>query len=506
MTRIVVNVQLHERRVAILEGGKLVELLIERSDQRRTVGNIYKGVVEDIVPGLQAAFVNIGLPKKAFLHISDISRFDPFADAETDDEQDFQQPHVEQGHEQIQNVLRRGQEILVQIIREGIGTKGPRCTTQLALAGRYVVLIPGARHVGVSRKIRDRSERARLRSIVKALLPEGFGAIVRTLARGRSAEVLQQDFIQLKKAWDKVVQRAKSLPPGSLVFRDAGMIPALIRDQMSPDVHELVVDSEQEYRRIVDYTRSVAPELAERIKLYRGQKPIFDAFGIEKQIDEMTERVVRLPSGGEIVIDQTEALTAIDVNTGRFTGGGSYEDTVFKVNLEAAEEAARQIRLRDIGGLIVVDFIDMKDASRISRVEQTFRDALRNDRATTWVLPMNQFSVIMMTRKRVQQSVMSQITERCPTCGGVGRVYSPGTVVARIERWLIRNPSHKGKRLVLLVHPAVAEELLFDNAERLKDFERTYGVKLDVFADVALSPNSFCIFDAKTGERLPTMP
>ena len=501
--QIVVNVQLHERRVAVLEDEKLVELMIERADQRGMVGNIYKGIVENVIPGLQAAFIEIGIPKRAFLHIRDISKFDPFADSEMDDDDEsLHQPQASQYGMQIQKILHKGQELLVQIVKEPIGTKGARCTTQLSIAGRYLVIIPGAKHIGVSRKIRDRSERYRLRKTVAALKPQEFGVIVRTIAKGRSTEDIKQDLEQLEQAWQKIVQRAKSLPTGSLVFRDAGLIPALVRDQFSSDVDKFTIDDEDEYKKIVDYVGQVAPELVDRIELYAKKAPIFDHFKIEKQIDDMMRRAVQLPDGGEIVIDQTEALTAIDVNSKRFIGKKQLEDTVLKVNLQALEEIARQLRLRDIGGIIAVDFIDMTRAENIQKVERAFLDALRKDRAHTKMLPVNAFGMIILTRQRIQQSVFSRITDNCPVCRGVGRIFSPSTMVANIERWLIHAKRNFSGNAMILVHPSVAEEFFSDGSERIDDFKSAYGIKLTVFADASVPPENFRIIDAKTGEDI----
>lgn len=503
MNEIVVNVQLHERRVAIMEDGKLVELMIERADQRRIVGNIYKAIVENVVPGLQAAFVEIGTPKRAFLHISDIARYDPFADSETEDNNDaIHQPRMTQQGAHIQDVLKKGQELLVQIIKDPIGTKGARCTTQLSIAGRYLVIIPGAKHIGVSRKIRDRGERARLRRSVSALKPQGIGVIVRTIAKGRSTDDIKQDFVQLEKAWEKIVQRAKTLPAGSLIFRDAGLIPALVRDQFSSDVDKFIIDDRNEYRKVVEYINQVAPELTQNVKLYNGATPIFDKFNIEHQIDAMMQRSVRLPDGGEIVIDQTEALTAIDVNSGRFIGKRNYEDMVLRVNLQAADEIARQLRLRNIGGLIVIDFIDMERQENRERVERAFRDALHKDRARTKMLPTNEFGMIILTRQRVQQSLLSRITENCPVCKGIGRILSSSTMVANIERWLIHAKGRFKGNAIVLLHPSVAEEFFSDSNQSINDFKNAYNIKLTIFADASVSPDSFRIFDAKKGEDI----
>jgi len=503
MIKIIVNVQLHERRVAILEDGKLVELRIERSDQRRTVGNIYKGVVENIVTSLNASFIDIGLPKRAFLHVSDIARYDPFADAETEEDEDsFHQPRLRSYGSQIQKVLKKGQEVLVQIIKDPIGTKGARCATELSIPGRYIVLIPGAQNIGVSRRIRDRSERARLRKAISDLKPNGFGVIVRTIARGLSADVLAQDLENLLGVWDKIRKRAQVLPPGSLLFRDEGLIPALVRDQFSDEVEKFIIDSEKEYKKVVEYVEQVAPSLAERVELFRSSKSIFDKLAIEKQIDLMFRRSVRLPSGGEIVIDQTEALVAIDVNSGKSFRKKEYEDMILRVNLEAAEEIARQLRLRDLGGIIVVDFIDMESSENISKLEREFKEFMKRDRAHMRILPMNDFAMVIFTRKRVQQSLLSRITDECPICHGLGAIYSPSTMVANLERWLIRAKGKFKGEAMILTHPSIAEELLSDGGDRIADFKEAYAIELTVFADAAMLPNSFRLIDAKTGEDI----
>jgi len=277
MMKVIVNVQLHERRVAIVEDKNLVELMIERSDQRRIVGNIYKGIVENVVSSLNAAFVEVGLQRRVFLHISDIAHFDPFADAETEeDDESFHQPLVKNYGVHIDRVLKKKQEVLVQIVKDPMGTKGARCTTQLSIPGRYLVLIAGPKHIGVSRRISERRERSRLRRIIADTKPEGFGVIIRTIARGLPAEALIQDLNGLLEQWEKIKRKAQVLPAGSLIYRDAGLIPALVRDQFSEDVQEFIIDSQDEYKKIIAYVKQVAPNLSNRIKLYNGKEPIFE--------------------------------------------------------------------------------------------------------------------------------------------------------------------------------------------------------------------------------------
>lgn len=499
--KIIINVQLHERRVAILENNKLVELLIERSDRKRLVGNIYKGIVENVISGLQASFVDIGLPQRAFLHISDISSFAPFADADTDEDEplyQFPPPHSEP----ISKILQRGQEVVVQIYREPIGTKGPRATTQLSLAGRYLVLIPNLNYVGVSRRISNRTERNRLRQIARSIKPDGFAFIVRTIASGRSSEQLKKDLDDLLANWKKVSERAKNLPAPAILFRDAGLIPTLVRDKLSPEIDMLIIDSPEEHKKIIQYLESVAPEMVARVKLYEGSEPIFEKFDVERQIEAMLKRKIDLSSGGEIIIDQTEAMVTIDVNSKRFIGKSDPEQLVLKTNLEAVEEIVRQIRLRDLGGIIAIDFIDMAEPSNRQQVERALIAALKKDKAQSRILPMNEFGMVILTRQRVEQSIWTQVTERCPFCDGSGIIYSASTTVALIERWLIRSKGIYSGEIVVVVNPKVAEELLSDGEQRIKDFSREYNITLNVLADPLCSPAEFHLYDPKTGEPI----
>ncbi len=507
-TQVIVNKQVHESRIAILEDGKMVELLVERPDQRRMVGDIYKGKVERVLPGIQSAFINIGIEKRAFLHISDVARYDPFADTETEDEDEGQQRgrsrrRSSYKNDNIKEWLNPGDEILVQITKEPMGAKGPRCTTEISLAGRFLVLMPGQKHVGVSRKIKSQRDRFRIRKIIRDMQPEGAGLIGRSVAEGQDKETLERDLEYLVKDWEKIKQKTEAFEAPALIYRDTGMAAAMVRDLFSMDMREFVVDSKTEYDKIKAYAHKVVPNLEERIKLYRGKKPIFDAYDVEPQIENMLKRKIWLKKGAYIVIDNTEALISIDVNSGRNVGKGhSYEDNLLQVNLAAVDEIARQIRLRDLGGIIVIDFIDMEYERNRQILVDTFRKAMAEDRAKHKILDVNDFGLIILTRQRVQQSVIERISDTCPTCGGLGVVFSAVTIIARIERWLMRAASSSTKSFLIVAHPVVAGELFAERAERLKELETAYHVRLECFADPVLVPDDFIILDADTGEEM----
>lgn len=495
-TEIVLNSAIHETRIAILEDGRLVELLVERPEQERMVGNIYKGVVQNVLPGMQAAFVDIGTGKNAFLHVSDVWDLD-FLDVE-------EERHGKQGYVPIQQKLRKGQEILVQVTKEPIGDKGPKVTTAISLPGRFVVLAPGQEELlGVSRKITDPAERRRLRKLAAGLRPEHCGVIVRTVAKGKGEKEIGGEIRKLAKLWEKILKASQKVRAPALLHREMGITSSLVRDLFSEDVDRVVVDSKKEYKRILSYLREVSPHLRERVELYDGELPIFDAFHIEEQVEEALARRVELKTGGFLVIDHTEALVAIDVNTGRYVGRYDQEDTILKINLEAAREIARQLRLRDIGGIIVIDFIDMASPRNRRRVEQELAEALKRDRARTSILPINQFGLLEMTRQRMRPSLLYTFSEPCPVCGGVGRVQGRDTTVTKVERCLKRAKVFSGERkFVLKVHPSVAEYLLEDRSRRLKLLQKSAKVKVELEEDGELSIEEFRVVSERTGEDM----
>jgi ribonuclease G len=490
--RIVVNAGLTETRLAVQDGAQLVELYVERAGRRSIVGNIYKGVVTNVLPGMQAAFVDIGLQKDAFLYAGDYTADrgeDPGAiapDAD-DDTADLDEGEGEPSGEPellpeprrhavapIEELLRKGQEVLVQVSKESLGTKGARITSFVSIPGRYIVYMPQSSHVGVSRRIRDDAERDRLRGIVKDLPPPPGGFIVRTVAEGKAAEELTADIQFLTRLWGQVQSRFESAPVPSLLHEEMDLTFRVVRDLFSPDIEEFLVDTPAAYEKCLHFAESLVPQLASRVKLYEAAQPVFEATGIEKEIDKALRRRVWLKSGGYIVIDHTEALVAIDVNTGKYVGKRDFEETVLKINLEAAVEVIRQIRLRDLGGIIIIDFIDMERAEHRDQVFQALMRALADDKARTNVLEISELGLVEMTRKRVRQGLQSLLTVACPTCKGSGTVKSDLTLTAEIFRKVQAGAREGDSREVLVrVHPEMAHHL--DTAQR-DAVERLQGV------------------------------
>ncbi len=500
--QVIINVQLHETRTAIMDQGKLVDLSIERPDEKRLVGNIYKGKVTKILGSIQAAFVEIGLEKQGFLHINQVA---------TNNIHHFNNDlpgnyflSRSRNHTDIRRMVKKGDEVIIQILKEPLGDKGPKATSEVAIPGRYLVLMPGSKHIGVSRNIRNRNERMRLRRIAGNLKkPNNCGLIVRTIAAGQSEANIAHDLEDILKSFDDTIRKAAAYPPPALIYRDMGMAAALVRDHFSPDVEELWINDKDEYHRINEYVDRVAPKLKDRIKLYKGNDPIFDHFGVEEQIEKLHSQTVPLKQGGYIVIDHTEAMASIDVNSGSFKARGNYEENILKLNLAAAEEIARQIQLRDVGGLVAIDFIDMQEEGNISKLYSHFRNVMRDDKAPSRILPPNEFCVVMMTRKKEQKSVLEKITRTCPTCGGNGRVLSSNTVVTTIERWFQRAVrEQKGEDFLLFVHPLVAQELSAEDNQQIREIEERFGIDIQVYPEIFLHPTKFMVIDRALGEDI----
>ncbi len=492
---IVINADPVETRVAVLEDATLVEFFAERAGERRRVGDIYKGRVNKVLPGMQAAFVDIGLPKAAFLHISDMpaSMVDP--ESFDIDEKPRSKPRSGPPEVPIEKILTKGQEILVQMIKEPIGSKGAKVSGRISLPGRYLVLMPGLDHTGVSRKIADREERTRLKRTLRDLKPPNAGLICRTVGEQQSRKEFEQDVKYLVDLWKEIEETARNTEAPALIHRDMGLTRSLMRDIFTSQVDRVVVDSKDAYKEILRYLKVVAPELKQRVKLYTGEGPIFDEYGIEAEIEKSFETKVWLRKGGYIVIQPTEAMVTIDVNTGRFTGSKSHEDTILKTNLEAAREIARQLRLRDLGGIIVIDFIDMEQEAHRRAVLDAFKGALRNDRARTKVYPLSELGLVEMTRQRVREPLVSYFSEDCPVCGGTGKVRSLASAAMKVERSLQRVGAHSGEKEVQLrVHPALAEYLFDQRGERLQRLERQYGLRIDIREDPRLRRDALNIY------------
>jgi len=499
---ILINATPRETRVAILEDDQLVELLVDRPDARRMVGDIYLGRIEAVLPGIQAAFVDIGTEKSAFLHASDVVYPDDKAaaeDAESDDATDSpaeaeDRPQRRRTKElPIQDAVKRGQDLVVQISKEPISTKGPRVTAEVSLAGRFLVYMPFASRVGVSRKIGERAERQRLRKMVEEILPDDSGGvIVRTVSEDATQETFGRELQTLINQWKRIKNKTNFVRAPALVHRETNLTRGLIRDLFSEKVEQVTVDSRQVYNEILEYLKGIAPELADRVKLYEDQIPLFDKASIEHEIRDLFKRRCDLPSGGYLIIEPTEALVSIDVNSGRYTGKKDPEKTILRTNLEAAREVARQLRLRDIGGIIVSDFIDMEVKANRDKVLQELRTHLSRDRARTKAFAVSDLGLIEMTRQRVRQSHLQNMTEACSVCHGTGRVFTAETVVRRVER-SVRRITVEGKRdpLVVKLHPDVAMYVLEQERDFIKKLEKSAGFGLELRDDPLLRPDEF---------------
>ncbi|BAS28610.1 Rne/Rng family ribonuclease [Limnochorda pilosa] len=464
---IVVNAGHGETRAAVLEDRRLAELYIERDEDERVVGNIYKGRVENVLPGMQAAFVNIGLERNAFLYVDDALAH--YRNGMGGDDEPAERVKARS----IKDVLHEGEEVIVQVTKEPIGTKGARVVTNLTLPGRYLVLMPTVEYVGVSRRIDDEEERTRLKALAKRLRPKGMGLIVRTIAGGKDEEDLVRDGQFLLKVWDRVRRKAGEEKAPALLYKDYDLVYRLVRDAFTPEVTKFVVDSEEEYQKTLELLETLSPNLKDRVYRYHEGPPIFESYQIEPEIEKALDRKVWLQSGGYIVIDQTEALVSIDVNTGRFIGTTNLADTVLRTNLEAASEIARQLRLRNFGGIIVVDFIDMDSREHEQMVLRRLEEELRKDKTKTHVLGFTHLGLVEITRKKTKQNVPDILQKPCPHCDGSGRVLSEATVAHRLEREL-RKLTHASPAGAFMVeaHPSVAALLIGPGGANLKRLEQ----------------------------------
>ena len=461
---IVVNVSNRETRIAMLEDGQLMEYRVEREE--RVVGSIFKGIVQNVLPGMDAAFVDIGLERNAFLYVADI-----IPDEGMGDNSPASLKRSELRRRKIKDLLKPGQQVMVQVTKGPRGTKGARVSTRIALPGRYVVLLPEANNVGVSRKIEERAERERLRKVGDKIVPNGFGLILRTECEGRTEAELKADIAYLQALWGDVMKTAKRLRAPANVHKDQTLLFRTVRDMFGDEISQMVIDDPDEYEKVHLMAAMVAPSMRDKIHLYDQDEPIFDHFGIEKELERLLQHKVPLKSGGSLVIDEMEALTAIDVNTGKQVGTTSLNETILKANMEAADEALRQLRLRDMGGIIVVDFIDMEAAGDKKKVLDHFSDGLTRDRARTRVGRVSSLGLVEITRKRTGESVTQEITEICPMCEGVGRISSKETVSLWIERDMWRKLQEPGNAFLVECHPAVVEALIGLDGENVEELE-----------------------------------
>jgi ribonuclease G len=511
---VVINAETLETRVGVLEEGKLEEFTIERTTEERLVGSIFKGKVRNLEDGLKAAFVDIGFEKNAFLHYWDIipNNFDSgyeIVERPTGRDRRHDKPKITQ--KDIPRVYPPGSDIIVQVTKGPIGNKGPRVTTNLVLPGRYLVLLPNADQSGISRKIENPQERQRLKAILRKLsIPDGMGVIMRTVGEGQQMRYFVRDLALLLEEWRSIQERIKNQPPATCVFQEPDLIERTVRDFLTEDVERIVVDSPKAYERMRDMISKISRRSANKIKLYSDPQAIFDRFNITRQLENAFSRQVALKSGGYIVVDETEALVAIDVNTGRHKGTKDQESTILKVNLEAADEIARQLRLRNMGGLIVLDFIDMKKRGDQQAVYHKMKECLRRDKAKTHVLPISQLGLMEMTRQRHSESVHAAVYDDCPYCKGRGKVKSALTMSVEIQRKLSeilkrRTRDEADFQLRIVVHPTILKRLRTEDEKHLIEMEKRYFGKLDFRADPGLHAEQFKIVNVATNEELASV-
>jgi ribonuclease G len=477
---ILINVTPREVRAAVVENGVLQELLVERASRRGLAGNIYKGKVSRALPGMQAAFIDIGLDRTGFLHIADIFR------PENEDPE---------AHEpSIRELLREGDDLLVQVLKDPLGTKGARLTTFITMPSRYLVLIPRGDTIGISARIEDEMERARLRDIMEQIIEpaDNCGYILRTAAEGATREALLADMLFLRKLWEVIRARALKVSPGELVHEDLPLALRVVRDRVSTGIERVRVDAEESCRSIREFAATFMPELSASIELYNGRSPILDLYGIEDEIEKALERTVPLKSGGHVVFDQTEAMTTVDVNTGGYVGHRNLEETIFRTNLEAAVAIARQLRLRNLGGIIMIDFIDMEEPSHRDQVLDALRAALIGDHARTQIAQVSPLGLVEMTRKRTRESLEHILCESCPSCLGRGYLKTAETVCYEVFREILRqHRQFSFQELVVLAHQDIIELLLDEESASLAELEAFTGKPIRLQAESGYAQDRF---------------
>ncbi|MBP1708389.1 MAG: ribonuclease, Rne/Rng family [Deltaproteobacteria bacterium] len=476
---LIINATPYETRVALLEDKVLAEIYIERTKDRGIVGNIYKGKVVKVLPGMQAAFVDVGLEKAAFLYVSDV--YGRVEDFEEIGFQGEEIPTVVSPTLPIEELLSEGQEILVQVSKEPLGTKGTRITSHISLPGRYLVFMPTVDHVGISRRIKEEKERRRLRETVLGMKPPSSGFIVRTASEGVAPEEIRNDMEFLLRLWANIQKKRENSSAPSLIHSDLTMVLRVIRDILSSQVNRIIIDSKEEYDNIISFITSYMPKEKYEITLYEKKEPIFDAYGIEMEIDKILGRKVWLKSGGYIVIDISEALVAIDVNTGRYVGKRNLDDTILKTNLEAAKEIAYQLRLRNIGGIIIIDFIDMEREGDREKVYQVLEEAIKKDRQKTNIFKISELGLVEMTRKRTRENMTRTLGETCPYCEGSGLIKSKTTICYDIFRQIERSASELGGHsIVVEVNSEIAGLLYEEERSGVEELERRLKKKIAV--------------------------
>ncbi len=506
--KFVINITEHETRAALLEDGTIVELFVERGDDSDITGNIYKGRVQRVLPGMQAAFVDIGLNQAAFIHVDDVVCYN---------NKEFEQLFIKSGETEdnisgvnaagsppffanrdhhIEELITEGQEIMVQAAKSPIGTKGPRVTSYISLPGRFLVLMPTSAHIGISRRIEDETERKRLKNLVLSLRKENFGYIVRTAGEGIREEKFAYEMNFLKNLWENIQKKYKTAPVPSLLHQELAVGIRAVRDILTHEAEKLIIDSRSAYESILLFLDTFMPSLKNSVELYEGSELIFDAYNLEVDIFRALKKKVWLKSGGYIVIEHTEALVAIDVNTGRYVGRHNPEETILKTNLEAVKEIAYQIRLRDLGGIIIIDFIDMEKKSNQEKVFNALKEALKKDRSKTHILPMSEMGLIQMTRKRIREPLTRMLCEPCFYCDGEGYLISRQSICYNIYREILREAHDiTGVKLALKVNPKIADLLYGEENYIIVALERIVGKQIVIYPNPRFHMEEFDIFE-----------
>jgi ribonuclease G len=514
LKELVVNCAPHETRVALLENGTIVELFIEREDETSIAGNIYKGRVQRVLPGMQAAFLDIGFEQAAFIYVDDVldteshkmfSKFEQDPDMESENDSDDEDLSMEKqtwkpppsSDTAIEDLLYEGQEILVQVSKSAIGTKGPRVTTHISLAGRYMVLMPTVDHIGISKRIENEAERTRLRELLLSIRKNNFGYILRTQSLGVTADTVKKEMEFLTNTWEEIQNKNQITSAPSLVYKDLTVTYRAVRDLLANEADKLIIDSPVEFERVQQFLRKLMPDVNLSVALYQGKEPIFEAYNIEGDVARALKQKVWLKSGGYIVIEQTEALVAIDVNTGRYVGKHNFDETILKTNLEAVKEISYQIRLRNIGGIIIIDFIDMKKDAHKEKVMTLLNEAMKKDKSQTNILPLTELGLVQMTRKRTRRNLTRTLCEPCFYCNGTGHLLSKKSICHKIYRDLVSEAGDiMGNRFTVKVHPDIAQLLHGREKHLIASLETQFSKPIAIYPEPHYHLEEYHIFES----------
>ncbi|CCK82257.1 Rne/Rng family ribonuclease [Desulfobacula toluolica] len=516
LKELVVNAAPHETRVALIENGTIVEVFIEREDETSIAGNIYKGRVQRVLPGMQAAFVDIGFDQAAFIYVDDVldtacremyQKFEQDNDSDDTDSGNMQTGSMAGSHTSwkasfnqecsIEDLLTEGQEILVQVAKSSIGTKGPRITTHISLAGRYMVLMPTVDHIGISKRIENETERTRLKDIVLSIRKNKFGYILRTQANGIDENTIAKEIEFLNKNWESILAKSMGAGAPSLVYKDLTVTFRAVRDLLANEADKLIIDSKEEYENVQKFLERLMPDVKLSVELYQGRESVFDAYNIEGDVARALKKKVWLKSGGYIVIEQTEALVAIDVNTGRYVGKHNFDETILKTNLEAVKEIAYQVRLRNIGGIIIIDFIDMKKEQHKDKVMAHMNEAMKKDKSQTNILPLTELGLVQMTRKRIRRNLTRTLCEPCFYCNGDGHLLSGKSICHKIYRDLVSEAGDMmGNRFTVKVHPDIAQLLHGREKHLISSLEKQFSKPIAIYPEPHYHIEEYHIFES----------